>query len=61
MDETGLKGVYSFAAETRPQGPIAESGVRKGAAPKGGLTLDTRKLPIERVVVDHVDKAPSAN
>ncbi len=84
MDETGLKGVYYFAAENRPQGPMGESGGRKGLAPeggpqglsqgedlfgdalraslaKGGLTLDTRKLPIERVIVDHVDKAPSAN
>ena len=68
VDKTGLKGGFDFTLIwTRDLEP-ADSSVQPdmlspviGALHKVGLTLKKDKAPIDNLVVDHVDKAPTAN
>ena len=49
----------SAASVSRPQDPFGE-GIFTAIA-KAGLKLEARKAPIETVVVDHLEKTPTAN
>jgi uncharacterized protein (TIGR03435 family) len=66
VNETGLQGVYDFTLEWAPDD------MKVGAETSGaslftalqeqlGLKLEARKGPVEVLVVDHVEKAPTAN
>ena len=66
LDMTGLKGYYSFKLDWFPEPD------RPGDAPAGpalpealkeqlGLSLETRKAPVEVLVVDHAERTPTEN
>ena len=69
VDMTGLEGFYTFAFDWTPDPDAALvpganpnwEALRDAMEAKLGLRCENRKAPIEIVVVDHADKAPSAN
>jgi uncharacterized protein (TIGR03435 family) len=69
-DMTGLEGNYDFKLDLRPDllnrqpgdGPLDLAGIAITALDEQlGLRLEARKLPIEILIVDHAEKAPSEN
>ena len=61
VDLTGLQGTYDVVLETAEDRPD-EPGVSVfEAVEKLGLKLDPRKLPVETLVVDHIEKDPTPN
>jgi uncharacterized protein (TIGR03435 family) len=68
MDQTGLPGVYNVKLEYTPDDDKSES-LDSAAGPsiyaalqeQLGLKLQTQKLPVEMVVVDHVERIPTEN
>jgi uncharacterized protein (TIGR03435 family) len=70
MDQTGLKGNYDFEMEYAPEGqPVTPAGgpdvngvsLFSAVQSQLGLKLDTKKGPVELIVVDHVKKIPAEN
>jgi uncharacterized protein (TIGR03435 family) len=66
-DLTGLKGVYTFTLTYTP-----DTGDEKATGKAGpsiytarqeqlGLRLEARKIPVDTVVVDHVERTPTEN
>jgi uncharacterized protein (TIGR03435 family) len=67
-DLTDLKGVFEFKLrwtpdETQPTSPDVPTATSLFAAVQEqlGLRLEARKLPIEILVIDHVEKVPTEN
>jgi len=70
-DETGLTGVFDFilplepyivAADTDAVGRLDEAGALiRALPPELGLTLQKKTVPMEVLVVDHLEKNPTAN
>lgn len=70
VDETGLAGIYSFKLtwdattdELSPGVPSDSQGLTIYTALQQqlGLRLEPRKLPIETLVIDHIDRVPTEN
>lgn len=67
IDETHLTGVYDFTLEWTPWTGDPQAGDDSGPSlfsalqEQLGLKLRPNKLPIEMLVVDHVEKAPTGN
>ena len=76
VDQTGLKSAYDLAIDFSPEdlqvGSKAAGVVSPGGDTSGpssistslqtlGLKLESRKLPIDAIVVDHLEKLPTAN
>jgi uncharacterized protein (TIGR03435 family) len=71
IDETGLKSVYDIKLEWIPD-PTAPVSTDDAASDPGaslstalheqlGLKLQSRKVPVDAVIVDHVEKVPTEN
>ncbi len=73
-DETGLTGVFWIALDFAPESLLSGPGTSAGApavdlAPplfvaveeQLGLKLEPRKAPVEFLVIDHIEKAPTEN
>jgi uncharacterized protein (TIGR03435 family) len=74
QDQTGLKGVFDFKLEWAPDPPSPGPGDEPAAADPNagsslftaiqeqlGLKLEARKGPVEVLVIDHIDSAPTEN
>jgi uncharacterized protein (TIGR03435 family) len=74
MDATGLPGVFNFTLEWSPDEsqkslPSPDAAAAPASGPslfsalqeQLGLKLEGRKAPVEILVVDHVEKAPTEN
>jgi len=66
VDETGLDGTYTWVRDLPPLAPgmtfqdaMQES--FKAMIEAAGLKLETRKIPKETIVVDHLEKTPTEN
>jgi uncharacterized protein (TIGR03435 family) len=66
VDQTGLKGVFDFTLEWSPDemrtgesapGPSLFTALQEQL----GLKLEAKKGPVEVLVVDHIEKAPTEN
>jgi uncharacterized protein (TIGR03435 family) len=62
VDKTGLAGRFDFTLHYAREGD-AEPGLDLFGAIESqlGLKLQTAKLPLEFIVVDHVEKVPDEN
>jgi uncharacterized protein (TIGR03435 family) len=66
VDETGLDGIYTWVQELPPPTPgmsfqDAVQDSFKAMIEAAGLKLETRKVPKNTIVVDHLEKAPTEN
>jgi uncharacterized protein (TIGR03435 family) len=68
LDRSGLTGVYDFNIDfmRRPDEP--DQKMDESATPfltafqaQLGLRLESKKVPVEVIVIDHIDKAAAAN
>jgi uncharacterized protein (TIGR03435 family) len=69
LDETGLTGVFAVKLDFAPDSLLARPKSRDRLAPalpdallqQLGLKLESRKRQVETLVIDHIEKAPTAN
>jgi|ERR1017187_4276727 uncharacterized protein (TIGR03435 family) len=64
VDETGVPGVFDITLDWAVDEEHEAAGIpsiRVALEEKLGLKLEPRKLPVEMLVIDHVDKKPSEN
>ena len=66
VDETGLDGIYTWVRNLPPPSPEmsfqeATQDSFKAMIEAAGLKLETRKVPKETIVVDHLEKTPTEN
>jgi uncharacterized protein (TIGR03435 family) len=66
VDETGLDGIYTWIQELPPPTPgvsyqEALQDFFKAMIEAAGLKLETRKVPKETIVVDHLERKPTEN
>jgi uncharacterized protein (TIGR03435 family) len=63
QDQTGLTGKYDLRIEYVPPSPDADPGpdIRDAIQQQLGLKLVSKKVPVEILVVDHVEKVPTEN
>jgi len=67
VDRTGLQGVYSLKLQYTPDnaksdGPdAAGTSIYAALQEQLGLKLQTQRLPVEVIVVDHVERVPTEN
>ena len=69
-DRTGVSGLYDITLRfvpdnarptARPEDPSASSSIFAALQEQAGLRLETRKLPVEILVVDHIERRPTEN
>jgi uncharacterized protein (TIGR03435 family) len=70
-DMTGMKGFFDFTLEWAPDARPGEAGATTDSVPGSsifaalqeqlGLKLETRKGPVEMLVIDRVEKIPTGN
>jgi len=56
-DFTGLPGVYDIKIQRMPAMPASDY----AAVQELGLRLQVQKVPVEVLVVDHVERVPTLN
>lgn len=63
LDETGIEGNFDISVNLRPDDSGGDSFTRWQRALRGelGLKLETRRAPVELLVVDHAERMPTAN
>ena len=71
VDRTGVEGFYDFELSWTPAARLNSSGTQptvgsglsvfKALEDQAGLKLESRKLPLPVVVIDHVDRTPTGN
>jgi uncharacterized protein (TIGR03435 family) len=67
QDQTGLAGVFDFTLEWQPDSADEQLKAPAGASlftaiqEQLGLKLESRKGPVEVLVIDHIESAPTAN
>jgi uncharacterized protein (TIGR03435 family) len=67
LDLTGLKGVYDYTIDLSGLGRPGDNGATEGPSIFSavqqdlGLKLEARKEPVEMLIIDHVEKVPTAN
>jgi uncharacterized protein (TIGR03435 family) len=66
VDETGLDGIYTWVRDQAPATPGMSyqdtvQDAFRAMIEAAGLKLETRKVPKETIVVDHLEKKPTEN
>ena len=62
LDRTGLTGRYDILLDLRGVlGPVTTDLVVAALREQLGLRMESRKAPVEVLVIDHIDKVPTAN
>jgi uncharacterized protein (TIGR03435 family) len=63
LDETGIEGNFDISVNLRPDDSAGDSFTRWQRALRGelGLKLETRRAPVELLVVDRAERMPTAN
>jgi uncharacterized protein (TIGR03435 family) len=63
IDMTGIAGIYAISLDfTPPTGPSPLAGMDfSEALPQIGLKIESRKVPMDMIVVDHMEKLPTDN
>ncbi len=66
FDRTGITGIFDFVVYYRPENAAVDDatpypGIFDALLEQLGLRLEARKGPVEMLVIDHVEKAPTGN
>ena len=66
VDETGLDGIYTWVQDLPPPNPAVSfqemtQDSFRAMIEAAGLKMETRKVPRETIVVDHLEKQPTEN
>jgi uncharacterized protein (TIGR03435 family) len=66
VDETGLTGRYDITLRFAPDAPLAATGsslpsIFTALQEQLGLKLMAQRVPVEMLVIDHVEKVPTEN
>ena len=67
LDSTGLKGIYDVNVRWTPDesntlvGTGEPSGLTREIQEQLGLKLESRRAPVKVMIVDHVERVPTAN
>ena len=67
VDETGLEGPFSVKLDFAPDLPsdavevAPAQPLRAAMLQQLGIKMDTRKLPVKILVIDHIERTPSGN
>jgi uncharacterized protein (TIGR03435 family) len=62
LDRTGLRGVYEFSLDLRPElGTDAFTAWKRALEEQLGLKIESRKADVTVVVVDDIDRVPTRN
>jgi uncharacterized protein (TIGR03435 family) len=63
LNETGIKGSYDIALNYAPDGDTKSTlpSLFTALQEQLGLRLEPRKVPVEAIVIDHVERSPSEN
>ncbi len=63
IDKTGLTGTYDFKLSYRPVSDSSSDlpDFFTALQEQLGLKLESRKVPVEFLVIDHIDKIPTEN
>ncbi len=62
IDKTGIEGSYDLSVEIRPEAGGDSFTIWQNALQEQlGLKLESRKAPIETLIVEHADKVPTEN
>jgi uncharacterized protein (TIGR03435 family) len=64
VDQTGVKGTFNITLDFAPDEEHEAAGMpplRTVLEEKLGLKLEPRKLPIEMLVIDHIERKPTEN
>ena len=62
VDKTGIKGNYDIVLDYAPDG-VADSPLPSifTALQELGLKVEAQKVPVEMLVIDHVERIPTEN
>ena len=60
-DHTGLKGIYDFTLDWGQDDSVPGPSLFTAVQEQLGLKLETKRVPLEVLVVDHAEKVPTAN
>jgi uncharacterized protein (TIGR03435 family) len=62
-DATGIKGIFDFTLTYSPDsgGDDSRASIYTALEEQLGLRLEARKVPVDVIVVDHVERMPSEN
>jgi len=63
VDETRLEGIYDIELKYAPEKPADSDlpSIFTALQEQLGLKLENRKVPVDTIVIDHVEKIPSEN
>jgi uncharacterized protein (TIGR03435 family) len=62
VDRTGIKGIYAFHLRWSQDGTLGgDPGLANVLRDRFGLRLRPRNVPVEVIVVDRIEKMPTAN
>ena len=71
LDSTGLRGIYDVDLRWTPNDPAGAtaplpvasepSGLFRAIEEQLGLKLESRRAPVDVLVVDHIERVPVAN
>lgn len=62
LDKTGLEGIYNFTVEVRPELGIDSFSLwQRTLRERLGLRIESRRGPVEVVIVDSASRTPTAN
>jgi uncharacterized protein (TIGR03435 family) len=63
VDKTGIKGSYDILLKYAPEGDATSSlpSIFTALQEQLGLKLETRKVPVEMLTIDHIERVPAEN
>jgi uncharacterized protein (TIGR03435 family) len=61
LDKTGITGAYDFKLTYDPTGSGNGPSLASAVQEQLGLRLESTKAPIEVLIIDHIEKLPTAN
>jgi uncharacterized protein (TIGR03435 family) len=62
VDQTGIKGIYAFDLKWSQDDTLGgDPGLPKVLRDRFGLRLQSQNVPVEVIVIEHIERLPTAN